>query len=120
MWIAPLAMDPAYLHALVFGSQYYFDTIRSQNFSLVSPRALPHFLKTLRLLRERIAHGNDQERLSNTTAAAIMSLAGHAYMMGDIGSARHHIEGLCRIVSLRGGLIAFGENVKLLIEILRY
>ena len=119
-WIAPLAVDPAYLHAMIFTSQYYFDAIVARKPSPVNQRTLPHFLKTLRLLRERFAHGDDQSRLSNTTTAAIMGLAGHAHWMGDSKSARHHMKGLGKIVNLRGGVTSFRDNAKLLIEILRY
>lgn len=49
-----------------------------------------------------------------------MGIAGYAHVTGDSDSARHHIKGLCKIVSLRGGVASFKENVKLLAEILRY
>ncbi|MCJ1281112.1 hypothetical protein MMC26_000430 [Xylographa opegraphella] len=118
-WIAPLAFDPAYLHAMIFTSQYFFDAILPQNISPFNQRSLPHFLETVKLLRERLAHGNDEARLSYTTAAAVMGLTGHALWTGNSESARHHMEGLSRIVSLRGGVATFKENPKLLIEILR-
>ena len=104
---------------MIFSSQYYFDAILSRNFSPVSQRSLPHFLETVKLLRERLAHDNDEARLSYTTAATVMVLAGHALWTGNSVTARHHMEGLSRIVSLRGGITTFKENPKLLIEILR-
>ena len=118
-WIAPLASDPAYLHVMFFTSQYYFDTILPRNFSIVNQRSLPHFLEAVKLLRERLAHDDDEARLSYTTAAAVMGLTGHALWTGNCESARHHMEDLSRIVSLRGGVASFKENPKLLIEILR-
>lgn len=119
-WIAPLAVDPAYLHAMIFTSQYYFDAIVARNSSPFNQRTLAHFLKALGLLRERFAHCDDQSKLSNSTAAAVMGLAGHAHWMGDYKSARHHMKGLCKIVNLRGGVTSFRDNTKLLVEILRY
>ena len=118
-WIAPLASDPVYLHATIFASQYYFDAILARNFSLVTQRSSSHFLETVKLLRERLVHDDNKAKLSFTTAAAVMALAGQALLTGNSMSARHHMEGLSRIVSLRGGVATFAENPKLLIEILR-
>ena len=80
---------------------------------------MPHFLETIKLLRKRLAHDDDAVRLSFTTAAAVMGLTGHAFWTGNSESARHHMEGLNKIVTLRGGVATFKENPKLLIEILR-
>ena len=118
-WIAPLAVDPAYLHAMIFTSQFYFDALRTGKSVSISRRAMPHFLKTLKLLRERMADDN-QAKLSDSTAAAIMGLVGHAQLTGDFKTARHHMEGLYKIVILRGGVTTFRTNAKLLVEILRY
>ena len=104
---------------MIFTSQYYFDAILPRNLSPVKQRSLPHFLETVKLLRERLAHDDNRAKLSYTTAAAIMGLVGHALWTGNSESARHHMEGLSRIVKLRGGVATFKENPKLLIEILR-
>jgi hypothetical protein len=119
-WITPLTIDPAYLHAMIFTSQFYFDSIVPRKFSSITQRTLPHYLKTLKLLRERFAQADDEARLSNTTVWAVMGLAGHAHMTGDFKSARNHMEGLCKIVSLRGGVASFKDIPKLLVEILKY
>ncbi|OIW23440.1 hypothetical protein CONLIGDRAFT_637397 [Coniochaeta ligniaria NRRL 30616] len=104
---------------MVFTSQYYFDAIQPGTLWPTSQRALPHFVKTLKLLRERLARDDDQARLSDTTAAAVMGIAGHALLTRDVKSAKHHIEGLCKIVGLRGGVATFRDSSKLLLEILR-
>jgi hypothetical protein len=119
-WIAPLAVDPAYLHAMIFTAQFYFDALVSEKSASIIRRSLPHFLKTLKLLRERMADDDDEAKLSDSTVAAIMALVGHAHLTGDINSARHHMEGLYKIVVLRGGVTTFKRNAKLLVEILRY
>jgi hypothetical protein len=118
-WIAALAVDPAYLHAKIFTSMYYFDVVLFRRSSLAIQRTLRHHLKTLKLLRERFLYGDDDVRLSNNTVSAVLSLAGHAFWTGDSKSAMHHLEGLCKIVILRGGVTAFRDNAKLLVEIFR-
>jgi len=117
-WIAPLTMDAAYLHVMIFTSRLYLHGYR--NSSLVDPLTLPHYVKALKILRERFASNNDQASLSFTTAATVMALTGYAHITGDARSARNHLEGLHRIVSLRGGVGTFKESAKLLVEILRY
>jgi hypothetical protein len=120
-WIGPLTTDPAYLHCLIFTSQYFFDAISTGLTGIdvpVNHRTMPHYIKGLRLLRDRLSDEGDQARLSNTTVAAIMGLSAHALVTNDLDFARKHIEGLCRIVTLRGGTGTFGDNEKLLVEIL--
>ena len=59
-WIAPLTLDPAYLHAMIFTSQYFFDAMLPRKFSPLNQRSLPHFLATVKLLRERLARDDDE------------------------------------------------------------
>jgi len=103
-----------------FTSQYYFDAVEPHKLSFINQRSFPHYLETLRLLRERLTHEDDQVRLSNSTATVVMGIAGHAYVIGDSKSAKHHVRGLFKIITLRGGVIPFKKNTKLLLEILRY
>ena len=104
---------------MIFSSQYYFDAVLPRNSSLTNRRSCSHYLETLKLLRERLAHGSSSAKLSYTTLAAVMSLAAHALWTGNLEFARHHVEGLRRIVSLRGGVNTFKVNPKLLMEIFR-
>ena len=47
-----------------------------------------------------------------------MTLAISAQAMGEYGTARQHMDGLHKMVTLRGGLSAFTDK-KLLLDILR-
>ncbi|RYP37686.1 hypothetical protein DL768_010836 [Monosporascus sp. mg162] len=118
-WIAPLAIDPALLHFTIFTSQYYYDVMLSRPQSPAKSRVSPHYLKSIRLLRDRLARGDDSEKLSSTTVTVVMGLAGFAMIEGDLATARHHIQGLSRIISLRGGTVTLRPYCKLLVEILR-
>jgi hypothetical protein len=114
-----LAFDAAFMHVMIFTSQCYFDAMASGTPSSISKKALSHYLKGIRLLRERFASEDNRAKLSITTIAAIMSLVGHAMLAGDFESAVHHMEGLLKIVILRGGVASFNESPKILIEVLR-
>lgn len=120
MWILPLTYDSAFLHTMIFTSQHYFDVIAGENPSTITNKALYHFLKALKLLRGRMSRDNDQAALSDTTTAAVMALAGHALSTSNLRSAVNHLEGLYKIVSLRGGVTTFRSKPKLLVDILRH
>jgi hypothetical protein len=121
-WIAPLFFDAAYLNATIFTAHYYFQKTRQlTTYSLLNQNISQYLTQALSLLRERIEYGDDAVRTSDVTAATIMTLAGYAHISGDYISARHHMRGLHRIVSLRGGIDRFrGSSAKLIVEILRY
>ncbi|KAI0156151.1 hypothetical protein BJ166DRAFT_594346 [Pestalotiopsis sp. NC0098] len=118
-WLEPLTLDTAYLHAMIFTSRHHFEAIGCCEQQHKAPGALHHLLETLRLLRGRLAGNDDAMQLSDTTAAAITALAGHALLTGDIVTARSHMEGLRKIIYLKGGFGSMRANMKLLVEIIR-
>ncbi|KAI0424454.1 hypothetical protein F5Y09DRAFT_324341 [Xylaria sp. FL1042] len=118
-WIAPLALDPAFLHASIFASLYLFDAILPQGSSRETHRIMYHYHKTVSILRKRLLFDDDEVRLSNNTVNVVLRLAGHAFSAGDLKSAMNHMQGIQRIVNLRGGLSSFRGNEKLAAEILR-
>jgi hypothetical protein len=81
---------------------------------------MPHYIKGLRLLRDRLNNNSELSKFSSSTAAAVMGLCGYAMVTGDLEYANRHLEGLCKIVKLRGGVGTFVGAEKLLVEILRY
>ena len=117
-WIEPLAFDAAYLNAVIFTTLGYFETLRHCDQSTVSQRTLPHFLRTIQLLRRRLLLESDRA-FTIPTISTILALAAHAHFIGDSKSAGYHLGGLHKIVNLRGGVAAFNLNATLLIEILR-
>lgn len=78
-----------------------------------------HFLKAVHLLRMKLSQSNDKIKISDETLKVVLSLASHALMLGDEKTARNHLEGLRKLVDLRGGLTTFENDPKLLIEIFR-
>ncbi|KAI1206379.1 uncharacterized protein F4807DRAFT_439859 [Annulohypoxylon truncatum] len=116
-WIEPLAFDAAYLHTMIFTTHDYFNLLLHRT---PSGETSPHFFKTIQILRERLLHeGDGRSKVSILTASVVLALAGHALLMNEYVSARHHMEGLRKIIDLRGGITAFKGSSKLLIEILR-
>ncbi|KAI0884091.1 uncharacterized protein GGS22DRAFT_189221 [Annulohypoxylon maeteangense] len=116
-WIEPLAFDAAYLHTMIFTTHDYFNLLLQR---APGGETSTHFFKTIQILRERLLYeGDGRSKVSILTASVVLALAGHALLMNEYVSARHHLEGLRKIIDLRGGLTTFKGSSKLLIEILR-
>ncbi|KAJ8133385.1 hypothetical protein O1611_g235 [Lasiodiplodia mahajangana] len=118
-WVAPLAVDAAFLHAKVFTSLYYFNMVLPRRPPEDTRHILYHYHKTVSLLRRRLLFDGDEIRLSNSTVSVILSLASQAFRTGELKVALHHMQGIRRIINLRGGLRALKGNEKLAAEILR-
>ncbi|KAI0183963.1 hypothetical protein EV127DRAFT_252746 [Xylaria flabelliformis] len=118
-WIAPLALDPAFLHVSIFTSLYYYDAVVPRRPFRESQRVRHHYQKAVSLLRQRLLCDDNNIRLSNNTISIVLSFAGQAFTSGDLKSAINHIQGIQKIVDLRGGFSSIIGNEKLINEILR-
>ena len=121
-WLDPsvFASDPLTLHINAFAYQNFVDTIlrrrpRTEN----SPLASQHLQKSLALLRGTLVGDNDEKRIADATIGAVLKLATAAMFYGDFKTAWQHMQGLGKMVHLRGGLQAFNYFPTLLMEILR-
>lgn len=118
-WFVPMLFDAAYLHAVCFTIQAYFDGFFARTRSAAAQRRdRMYYAKTVRILQERLALDDDSLRLTDSTIMTVLALSGHAYTTGDYESADHHNRGLIKLVSMRG-VGTFLQNTKLLIEIIR-
>lgn len=86
----------------------------------LTSRALPYYKKTLDFLQKRLLDQKLGARTSYTTLSIFNILACHAYVTGGCGTAKQYVECLHGFVTLRGGTSSFGDNPKLLVDILKY
>lgn len=119
MWFEVLTYDAAYMHALVFSSQAYFILTSAWKAPAAMRRVAVHHSTTIRLLRERLSVQNEVTKISDPTVFVVLCLATYAHFINDYDSAKHHMEGLRKIVDMRGGINAFSYNQKLTIELLK-
>ena len=84
----------------------------------MNPVAMLHFKKGLRLLRERLMGEDNEIKISDSTISVVLKLASAALFEGDYQTSKYHMEGLRRMVGLRGGLDVF-KGTELLVEMLR-
>lgn len=118
-WFEPLLFDAAYLNAVCFTTQAFFDGFfgRSRNTqSRLKDRI--QYAKTVRILQQRLDTEEDLIRFSSSTIRTVLALWGHAYATGDHRSAATHAHGLLNLVKISGVHTLF-DDMTLLIEILR-
>lgn len=122
LWIEILCTDAAYLNAITFSVQVYFDLLAGRDLEPVSPLTPTYtaFSKTVRLLRERLGDEDEQLKISDNTVMVVLILACHAHRLGQYSIARNHMLGLRKIVDMRGGIATLNGRTKLLIELFRY
>lgn len=70
--------------------------------SEIPPEALAHIAHAFRLTNKRLS---SHEALDNYTMAAVVSLSLHEQLLRDYSTGRIHLDGLAKIVGLRGGLL---------------
>lgn len=80
--------------------------------------AMSHFQKGLHLLRERLLGHDDDYKIADSTIGVVTKLATAAHFNGDFTTSKQHLEGIRRMVDLRGGLEVFEANY-LLVDMLR-
>ena len=83
--------------------------------------SLEHYGKALSLLRKRLAEAEQKRStISDLNVMSILPLAMQALFVGEHESARNHMAGVRRLVSMReGGIHSFSAMTKQMIEILR-
>ncbi|KAI1481809.1 hypothetical protein F4774DRAFT_423764 [Daldinia eschscholtzii] len=116
-WGSPFGRDAVALHIMAFAVQGFIDKVlrHQDNLNLA---AILHFQEGLGLLRERLLGNDNKIKTSDSTMGAVLKLASIACFDGDYETSKKHMEGLRKMVDLRGGLDAF-KGKSLLLEMLR-
>ena len=121
IWLYPTGRDIAAFHINAFAIQSFIDKVLNhQSADTINPVATMHYQKGLAILRQRLEEGNVETKTSDDTITAVLKLATAAHFDGDPELSRRHMQGLRRMIDMRGGLDAFAGNSRLLVEIWRY
>jgi hypothetical protein len=95
------------LHITTYAVDCFIDRALRRRPDGVNTAAQLHFQRGVSLLRQRLrADGNDREKLSDFTIAAVIKLASAAHFNGFALEARRHMLGLAEMVRIRGGVEA--------------
>lgn len=117
-WLYPISQDAVALHFTAFALEGLVYRLAQGGHNTTSTTAMLHFEKGMRLLRERLLGTDDDLKVSDSTISVVLKLAFTAHLQGDHESAIHHIEGLRKMMDLRGGPRAF-RGTELILESLR-
>ena len=117
-WLYPISQDAVALHFTAFALEGLVYRMADREDNTTSTAAMLHFEKGMRLLRERLLGTDDDLKVSDSTISVVLKLAFTAHFEGDHQSAKHHIEGLRKMMDLRGGPGVF-RGTELILESLR-
>lgn len=115
IWFDYLHYDAIYLHSLLWTTQAYFDWICHHE---TSEAVMVHMSKTLTLLKRRLS--DSRLAVADTTIFVVVLLVTTSALFNDKPAAMRHMDGLYRMVTLRGGLGVLRENTQMRIEVCRY
>ncbi|WAO82854.1 Hypothetical protein NCS54_00002400 [Fusarium falciforme] len=118
-WLYLVGKDAAALHITAFAVEIFIDRVLRRWEDSTNPTAILHLHKGLRLLRERLVGEDDEPKISDSTIGVVLKLASAAHFNGDYEASKQHMDGLRKMVDLRGGLDVF-NGTRLLLEMLRY
>lgn len=100
-WTTNLLADVLYLHSTLFSVEAFLDSSMGRGSSSLTQF---HLSKTLRLLQERLNAPGDPRSIADATIMVVSVLALTAELHGDVDAAGAHMQGLQRMILLRGGL----------------
>ncbi|KAF5253511.1 hypothetical protein FANTH_1582 [Fusarium anthophilum] len=91
------------LHSVIFAASAFKEVCLGVEFSVLTRY---HLGETLRCVQQSLQ--NKSTATAMATVGAIVNLASAASSFGDVETTRKHMDGLCRIFELRGGISPFG------------
>lgn len=116
VWLPALLVDVAALHIAAFVVEEFIVRVLGQGEG--ESTAMMHFHLGIRLLRERLLGDDDAIMITDSTVGAVVKLIGAAAFNQDFATARDHMQGLGKMVKLRGGLEGFRDK-SMVLELIR-
>lgn len=105
--MANLMTDPLYMHSVIFSVESFLDGYLHRQSSITHL----HFLIAIQMLQDRL---NDPAQLhvsaSDSTIMTVIVLGLAAELIGDGPTAEAHMQGLAKMVHLRGGFDGLREE----------
>lgn len=103
-----LMSDPLFLHCMLFSTEAYYDERLGRKRSALTDF---HFMKAIRLLQERISEPNSPLAIADHTIMTVVILGLTADLFDDQVSVEHHMDGLRKMVVLRGGFASMSSAI---------
>jgi hypothetical protein len=108
--------DLGCLHSIVFAIEAFSDKFSHKK---LGSTARFHLVKTLQHLQARLYEFDKTLAISDSTIMVVVLLASTAELMDDLRAAENHIQGLEKIVNLRGGVWALNIHTNMHVKVCR-
>lgn len=115
--IAPLSHDAAYMHAMALLVNSQIDLLSGRDNAVKHQFEAQHLSKSIKLLNHRLSYGDETEVISDATLAVVMALGLYARTSKDHRSSRSHLEGLAKLIQMRGGMSSIDLDTKLAFKV---
>lgn len=112
-----MGTDTAALYITTFAMESFVKRVLRKQPN-TSQATIMHFQKGLQLLRERLVRDDNEMKISDSTIAMVAKLASAAHFNGNYQVSKQHMQGLRRMVDLRGGVEVLNGK-RLLVGMLR-
>jgi hypothetical protein len=119
-WFPYMISDICCIHSMMFSVRAFVD--RASHGNQISRLAAFHYAQTLQLLQARLNAFEQGQRdivFRDSTIMVIITLAEAAELTGDFAAAENHIDGLLKIVSLRGGVGSLNRHNNMQVKVCR-
>ncbi|KAK4948173.1 hypothetical protein LTR10_013228 [Elasticomyces elasticus] len=119
-WFPYMIGDICCIHSMMFSVRAFVDGHSSDG--ECSRLAAFHFHRTIQILQARVnafERGHSESVFRDSTIMVIITLVQAAELTGDFKAAQNHVDGLLRIVKLKGGLRAMNTHNNLQVKICR-
>lgn len=116
-WFPYMISDVCCLHSMMFSVRAFAEgALHNQ----LSRPACFHYAQTLQLLQARLNEIDQTFATSDPTIMVVINLAAAAELMEDFAAVENHIEGLEKIVNLRGGVQALNTHNNIQVKVCRW
>jgi hypothetical protein len=119
-WFPYMISDICCIHSMMFSVRAFVD--RASHGGQISRLAAFHYAQTLQLLQARLNAFEQGQRdivFGDSTIMVISILAEAAELTGDFAAAENHVDGLLKIVSLRGGVGSLNTHNNMQVKVCR-
>ncbi|RDW90425.1 uncharacterized protein DSM5745_02200 [Aspergillus mulundensis] len=113
VWVRYFFIDEAYFHCSVATS-----ILCSQNLVRETTQGMRHIARTYRIVQKRLM--SQEEATSDMTMAILVAMSQYERLQGQYARGYVHLQGLRRMVELRGGIKQFdSDNCGVIQKVLR-
>jgi hypothetical protein len=115
-WFPYMIHDACCLHSMMFCVRAFIDGTSQ---GPKAPLACFHYDQTLQLLQARLNNSEHTVAISDSTIIVVITLATAALTTDDFTAAANHLDGLLKMVTLRGGLQSLNTHNNMPVKVCR-